>query len=116
MKLLFAPRRAMRLSLLLSIALLAGGCATIAPTVTSRSVSCATLIPSKWQEGVEGVDWPGEAATAADVWVALDRQTGKLDQANDRTVDALSIITRCEERDAAAVKRSTKGFWGRLFD
>ncbi len=89
---------------------------TTAPTVTSQNVSCISLIPDSWQKGIEGVDWPGEAATAADVWVALDRQTGKLDQANDRTVDALSIIQRCERRDFEAVRRSTKSWIGRLFD
>jgi hypothetical protein len=50
------------------------------------------------------------------VWVALDRQTGKLDQANDRTVDALSIINRCEARDAASVRHASKSWLGRLFD
>jgi hypothetical protein len=42
-------------------------------------------------------------------WIAFgDAQTGKLDQANGRTSDAISIVERCEARDAAAVKRATR--------
>lgn len=49
-------------------------------------------------------------------WISFaDAQTGKLDQANGRTKDAISIVERCEARDQAAVKRATRGFWGRLF-
>jgi hypothetical protein len=40
--------------------------------------------------------------------------TGKLDVANDRTVSAIGIVERCEERDAKAVKRARRGFFGRL--
>jgi hypothetical protein len=49
-------------------------------------------------------------------WVAFgDAAVGKLDQANGRTVDAITIVQRCEARDAAAVKHSTKSWIGRLF-
>ena len=40
-------------------------------------------------------------------WIAFgDAQTGQLDKANGRTIDALAIIGRCESRDATAVKRA----------
>jgi hypothetical protein len=49
-------------------------------------------------------------------WIAFaDAQTGKLDMANGRTRDAIDIVARCEARDAAAVKRATRGFLGRIF-
>jgi hypothetical protein len=42
-------------------------------------------------------------------WIAFaDAQTGRLDQANDRTVSAIGIVERCEARDAAAVKRARR--------
>jgi hypothetical protein len=50
-------------------------------------------------------------------WVAFgDAQTGKLDQANGRTKDAIEIVERCEKRDAEAVRKATRGFFGRLFN
>lgn len=40
-------------------------------------------------------------------WISFaDAQTGKLDVANGRTADTIGIITRCEARDADALKRS----------
>jgi hypothetical protein len=49
-------------------------------------------------------------------WIAFgDAQTAKLDQANSRTKDAIGIVERCEARDAAAVKRASRGFLGRIF-
>jgi hypothetical protein len=48
-------------------------------------------------------------------WIAFaDAQTGKLDEANGRTRDAIGIVERCETRDAAAVKRARRGWVGRL--
>jgi hypothetical protein len=44
-----------------------------------------------------------------------DAQTARLDQANGRTKDAITIVERCEDRDAKAVKRARRGFFGRLF-
>jgi hypothetical protein len=44
-----------------------------------------------------------------------DQAIGKLDVANGRTRDAIDIVTKCEARDAAAVKRATRSWLGRLF-
>lgn len=84
------------------------------PIVTATPSSCAALLPAEWKQGVEGAPLPvGDAV--ADWEVFADAQTGKLDQANGRTKDAIGIVERCESRDAAAVKKATQGFWGRLF-
>jgi hypothetical protein len=44
-----------------------------------------------------------------------DAQTAKLDQANSRTKDTIEIQRRCEARDASAVRKATRGFFGRIF-
>jgi hypothetical protein len=85
-----------------------------APIVTAAPSSCATLLPSEWKQGVEGAPLPiGD--TVADWEVFGDAQTGKLDIANGRTKDAIGIVERCEARDAAAIKKASRGFFGRLF-
>jgi hypothetical protein len=84
------------------------------PIVTAMPNSCATLLPQEWKQGVAGAPLP-EGDTVGD-WIAFgDQQTGKLDIANDRTKSAIGIVERCEARDAAAVKRASRGFFGRLF-
>lgn len=53
-----------------------------------------------------------EGNTVGD-WIAFaDAQTGRLDIANGRTVDAIGIIERCEARDKEAIKRSRPKFLG----
>jgi hypothetical protein len=84
------------------------------PIVTAAPSSCATLLPPEWKQGVDGAPLP-QGDTVADWEVFADAQTGKLDQANDRTKDAIGIVERCEARDAAAIKHATRGFFGRLF-
>lgn len=87
------------------------GCA--APTVMSTPNNCSSLIPPGWRTGVPGADLP--AGDTVGDWIAFgDAQTGKLDQANGRTVDSIGIIERCEARDAAAVRKATS-FWARIF-
>lgn len=67
--------------------------------------ACSTLIPDSWRKAVEGAPLP-LGGTVGD-WVAFgDAQTGQLDKANGRTVDAIGIVERCEARDAAAVKKA----------
>lgn len=97
---------------LLFLPLLLAGCA--APTVISTPNSCATLLPQDWKQGVAGADLP-DGDTVGD-WISFgDAQTGNLDQANGRTRDAITIVERCEKRDAEAVHKATRGFFGRLF-
>ncbi len=91
-----------------------GACVGGPPIVTTNAASCSTLLPDSWKAGVAGAPLP-DGDTVGD-WIAFgDAQTGKLDQANERTTSAIGIVSRCEERDARAVKRGSRGFWGRLF-
>lgn len=97
----------MRAWALASMPLAAAACAGEPPIVTTQSASCATLLPTEWRAGVAGAPLP-DGDTAGD-WIAFgDAQTGKLDQANGRTRDAIGIVERCEKRDAEAVKRATR--------
>jgi hypothetical protein len=90
-------------------------CAGGPPIVTTNAASCSSLLPGDWKLGVAGADLP-DGNTVGD-WVAFgDAQTGKLDQANGRTKDAIEIVERCEKRDAEAVRKATRGFFGRLFN
>jgi len=84
------------------------------PVVTASSSACASLLPPDWKQGVAGADLP-DGNVLGDWIVFGDALAGKLDQANGRTKDAIGIVERCEARDAAAVKRATRGFFGRLF-
>lgn len=103
-------RLAVGLNLVVGLNLAACG----VPVVTSTPASCSTLLPADWSQGVAGAPLP-EGDTVGD-WISFgDAQTGRLDQANGRTRDAIGIIARCEERDATAVRKATRGFFGRLF-
>ena len=80
--------------------------------MTAQNAGCSELIPADWRQGVAGAPLPS-GDTVGD-WVSFaDAQTGKLDQANGRTKDAIELVARCEARDAAAVKKATRrGFFG----
>ena len=55
---------------------------------------------------------PQADATAGALWIALDDQTARLDQANGRLADLLEIQQRCEALQAKAA--SKPGLFGRL--
>ncbi len=104
----------MMLSIPLFVTLGLGACVGGPRIVTTNAANCSTLLPDSWKAGVAGAPLPG-GDTVGD-WIAFgDAQTGKLDQANERTTSAIGIVSRCEERDRVAVKRGSRGFWGRLF-
>lgn len=103
-----------RLSILPLVTLAFGLSACATPVVTTQSAGCASLVPDSWLLGVPSAPIP-DGNTVGDWIVFGDAQTGKLDQANSRTKDAIEIQRRCEARDAAAVKKATRGFFGRLF-
>lgn len=79
--------------------------------MTTHSASCSSLLPDSWRLGVAPAPLP-EGNTVGDWIVFGDAQTGKLDQANGRTKDAIGIVERCEQRDAAAIKKATHRFLG----
>ena len=81
--------------------------------MTASGAGCAALLPVEWRAGVAAAALP-DGLTVGD-WIAFaDAQTGKLDQANDRTRDAIGIVERCEARDGDAVKRARRGWLRRL--
>lgn len=107
------PKVLMQRLALLPMLLVAQACVGAPPIATTPS-ACSSLIPDGWASGVAGAPLP-DGDTVGD-WIAFgDAQTGRLDVANGRQADTLAIITRCEERDAKAVKKSKRGFFGRLF-
>lgn len=76
--------------------------------------ACHELLPAEWLSGVPSAPLP-DGETVGD-WIAFgDAQTGQLDKANGRYVDAIGIVERCHDRDQEAAKRATRGFFGRLF-
>lgn len=82
------------------------GCAT-SHTIVAFPTSCSNLVPDSWKKPVPGAPLP-DGQTVGD-WIAFaDAQTAQLDKANGRTVDAITIVERCEARDAEAVKRATR--------
>jgi uncharacterized protein YkvS len=58
---------------------------------------------------------PGAPLPAGDTvgdWIQFgDAQTGQLDKANDRTVTAIGIVDRCEQRDAQALELLRRPWW-----
>lgn len=82
--------------------------------LTAQNVGCSDLV-REWMKPVEGAVIPA-GNTIADVMIYGDEQTGRLDMANDRIINGHSTIAKCESRDAAAVRRSTRGFLGRIFN
>jgi hypothetical protein len=94
----------------ITLGVIASLSACAAPTILSTPNSCATLLPADWREGVPGAPLPS-GDTVGD-WISFgDAQTGRLDVANGRTRDAISIVERCEKRDAEAVRRATRKWW-----
>ena len=108
------PKAPTSLSILLPLALASTACAGAPPIVTASAADCAGLLPASWKSGIAGADLPPDDASAGD-WIAFaDAQTGRLDQANGRTADAISIVERCEAREREALKRAKAGWWSRL--
>ena len=88
-------------------------CAGGPPIVTMSGAGCAVLLPAEWRLGVIAAPLP-EGVTVGD-WVSFaNAQTGKLDEANGRTRDAIGIVERCERRDADAVNKARRGWLKRL--
>ena len=84
--------------------------------MTASAADCASLLPENWKQGVPGADLPPDQSTIGD-WVSFaDAQTGRLDQANGRTKDAIEIVERCEARERKAIERARQGWFRRLFN
>ncbi|WP_309601917.1 hypothetical protein [Sphingomonas sp.] len=107
------PKVQARRSILLCAMLGLAACVSGPPIVIASSVGCAGLLPVEWRAGVAGAALP-DGLTVGDWIVFGDAQTGKLDEANGRTRDAIGIVERCEARDGAAVRRARRGWLRRL--
>lgn len=98
------------------IALAATGC--VNNSILAAKSDCSALVPSAWRAGVVNAAAPATADNDLDrlkSWIAFGvGQTGQLDKANGRTVDALGIIERCETRDRAANEAAQPKFLGLL--
>lgn len=92
--------------------LLLPGCALFAsgpPVLVPSVAGCSSLIPTEWRKPVPSVEPPSPAVSVVADWIAsFDGQTGRLDQQYDRTIGAIGIVERCEERDRKAVTKATK--------
>jgi hypothetical protein len=76
--------------------------------------ACSTLVPETWAAGVQSAPIPTKD-TVGD-WISFgDAQTGQLDRANGRTVDTLTIVQKCEARDAEATKALQPKPWWRFW-
>jgi hypothetical protein len=76
--------------------------------------SCAAMVPDNDRQPVAPTPLPAAEATAGALWIALDDQTARLDQANGRTADVLSITQRCENERAKATAPKARGLLGWL--
>ena len=103
-----------RALILLSTTPAVAACAAIGRTnPTPPAFSCAALIPASDRTPVPPTPLPHTDAAAGALWIALDDQTARLDQANGRTADVLEIEQRCEAEQAKAAA-SKPGLWGWL--
>lgn len=69
-------------------------CASI--PVTPPAQRCSTMVPESWKAGIEPVPLPG-FETVGEVLTAFIDQSARLQMANDRTKDTVTIFARCEE-------------------
>lgn len=99
---------------LLLLSPLAGACAG-STQVLGPTVGCSSLIPSGWTEPVPSAVLPPADAVETDWQVFGIEQTGQLARANGRTADVVEIVTSCEARDAAAVRRVERPWWAKLW-
>jgi hypothetical protein len=92
--------------ILLSTTPVVVGCAHIGLTTpTPPAFSCAALVPAGDRSPVAPTPLPQAEATAGALWIALDDQTARLDQANGRLADVLEIQQRCEAEQARAATK-----------
>lgn len=97
-------------SILLSTALAVSGCVSTPLTLVQPS-ACSSLVGPSLRADVVPVELPGLTATAGDLWVAFDGQTGRLDTANTYRRAALEIVQACEARDRQAAERIQRPWW-----
>jgi hypothetical protein len=115
----------MRYELLLKVSgalLLSGPLAACAPTLVRSGVpACERLIPAMLVAPVPPVPLPetrehSDGHEDALPWMeGFIGQTGQLDKANERAPAVDHIYRNCLELHREALRRDTRGFFGRLF-
>jgi hypothetical protein len=109
----------MKAFVLVAAAVTLSGCATY--SLSNDVPDCARLIPSSLLKPVEGVDiptpgnWPDGHEKAEPWQLGYLGQTGQLDKANENAPAVDHIYRTCLELHREALKRSQRGFFGRLF-
>lgn len=107
-----STRRALTCALILASTPLLGGLSACAshPVAILNASPCSTLVPADWRDGVPAPALPS-GSTAGDWSAYADAAVGQLDKANGRAADALTIVERCEARDAEASERLKPKPW-----
>lgn len=104
-------------TMLLSVPL--AGCVSTA--IANDVPRCEDLVPQSLLAPVEGAELPETRQLAdghddAQPWqIGFIEQTGQLEKANERPPAVDHIYRKCLEMHRAALKRSSRGFLGRLF-
>lgn len=110
-----------KLIFLASAALALSGCMTTRAVVANDIPPCERLIPASLITPVEGTDipvpenWPDGHEKAEPWQLGYLGQTGQLDKANEKAPAVDHIYRECLKMHADALKRSQRGFFGRLF-
>lgn len=62
---------------------------------------------------MQGITLLEKGSTVGTLGIKLDAQTGNLDRANGRTADVVSLVDKCDERNAGIIKKLVpdKPFW-----
>jgi len=78
--------------------------------------ACSTLVPDKWAEGVGHADMseiqsletqPTDDLKRLQAWTKYAlAEAERVEQADGRTKDTISIVRGCEDRDKKAVEKS----------
>ena len=111
------PLRApLRLLIPLSITLALSGCAGMPrmPMILA-ALDCASVIPASYRKPVTPTPLPAADANVGGLWIALDGQTGKLDQANGRTADVVAMADTCQAHQVKVAAELTKRPWWRFW-
>ena len=77
----------------LVVMLALSGCAT---TVSGPLARCSQLVPATWANGIPSVPLPG-FDNVGEVLTAFVDQSARLQMANDRTKDTITIVSNCEK-------------------
>lgn len=95
-------------------ALLCAACASgRAPLVTGGAYNCGTRIPPQIRAPVLWAPLPGE--TQGEQAAFADKQSGKIDEANDRKDTGFWIVDQCEKEKNAGVEALTKrSLWQKI--